>query len=67
MSRPRAPWWMYILAASFLGSFALGLYALYRGPETPLRLFNFDRGAMVVEEVLPDSAASRAALRAYDM
>ncbi len=66
MSSSRAPRWMYIIAASLLGSLATQVYAFFRGPETPLSLFNFRQGAMVVEEVLLNSAASRAGLQEGD-
>jgi hypothetical protein len=31
----RAPWWMYLLAASYLGTFAAVVYVEFRGPEDP--------------------------------
>jgi hypothetical protein len=30
MANPRAPWWVYIVAASFLGCFALLSYSVFR-------------------------------------
>ena len=66
MASPRAPWWMYIVAASFIGNFALSTYVFLRGPESPLSRYNYRSGAMVVEEVLPNSPASRAGLRVGD-
>lgn len=66
MPRARAPWWMYIIAASLLGNFALSIYLYFWGPEPPFRLFNFEREALVVEEVLPNSAGDRAGVQAGD-
>ncbi len=69
MSSSRAPWWMYIIAASFLGLFVLRIYVLspfYPGPG-PLGMFFDDRSSsVIVERVEPDSIAERAGLRAGD-
>lgn len=66
MPRPRAPWWMYVVAAPLVGNFALNIYVYFWGPEPPFNLSNFKREALVVEEVLPNSAADRAALHVGD-
>ncbi len=66
MSSPRAPWWMYIVAASLLGNFALNIYVYLWGPEQPFNQYNFAREALVVEEVLPNSAGDRAGIQAGD-
>jgi len=66
MPRARAPWWIYIIAASLLGNFALSIYLSFRGPERPFGLFNFEKEALVVEEVLPDSAGDRAGIQVGD-
>jgi len=66
VSFPRAPWWMYIIAASLLGNFALNIYAYLRGPEPPFSQYTFARDALVVEEVLSNSAADRAGIQASD-
>jgi len=66
MPRPRAPWWMYLIAASLLGHSALSVYLYFRGPEPPFSQINFEREALVVEEVLPSSAGDRAGLQAGD-
>ncbi len=66
MSFPRAPWWMYIIAASLLGNFAMNIYSYLRGPEPPFSQYTFARDALVVEDVLPNSALkseSRIALK----
>jgi tRNA A-37 threonylcarbamoyl transferase component Bud32 len=57
---------MYIIAASLLGNFALNIYVYFWGPEPPFSRFNFKREALVVEEVLPNSAADRASIQAGD-
>jgi tRNA A-37 threonylcarbamoyl transferase component Bud32 len=62
----RAPWWMYIVAASLLGNFALNIDAYLRGPEPPFSRYNFARGALVVEEVLPNSAGEQAGMQVGD-
>ncbi|HLO06924.1 MAG TPA: protein kinase [Terriglobales bacterium] len=62
----RAPWWMYIVAASLLGNFALNVYVYLWGPEPPFSQYNFARTALVVEEVLPNSAGDRAGLQVGD-
>ena len=66
MSFPRAPWWMYIFAASLLGNFVLNIFVYFAGPEPPFSLYTFAKEALVVEEVLPDSAAARAGIEAGD-
>ncbi len=66
MPRPRAPWWMYIIAASLLGNFGLSIYLYFWGPEPPFSRFNFQREALVVEEVLPNSAGNRAGIQLGD-
>src|SRR4029077_10837628 len=65
-SRRRAPWWMYIIAASFIGCYAMQFYVFFWGPETPFTSFTFGDDALIVREVAPDSAAARAALQAGD-
>ncbi len=63
----RAPWWMFVVAASFLGYVALVPYQAYWGPfgvtgfATELR-----GGGMVVLDVRPDSPAGRAGLQPGD-
>lgn len=66
MSSPRAPWWMYIIAVSLLGNFALNIYVYFWGPEGPVSAYNFQKEALVVEEVLPNSAGDRAGIQAGD-
>jgi tRNA A-37 threonylcarbamoyl transferase component Bud32 len=65
--RPRAPWWMYIVAASFLGFVALFAYQILWGPDVR-RGFEgkFRGGGMVVLSVHPDSPEEHAGLKAGD-
>ena len=69
MSGPRAPWWMFVVAASFLGFFGLDLYVtspLYHGPG-PLGLSFDNRSSwVVVARVEPGSIAERSGIRAGD-
>jgi hypothetical protein len=41
MSRSRAPWWMYIVAASLLGNFTPISYLYFWGPRLPFSRFHF--------------------------
>jgi eukaryotic-like serine/threonine-protein kinase len=66
MPRRRAPWWMYLIAASLLGNSALTVYLYFWGPEPPFEQLNFERQAMVVEEVSPNSAGDRAGIQVGD-
>lgn len=69
MSSSRAPWWMYIIAASFLGLFVLRIYVLspFYSVPGPLGFFPDDRSSsVIVERVGPGSIAERAGLRAGD-
>jgi eukaryotic-like serine/threonine-protein kinase len=65
-SRPRAPWWMYLIATSFIGCYVMQGYVYFRGPETPFTAFTFGDEALVVQGVAPDSAAARAGVQAGD-
>jgi tRNA A-37 threonylcarbamoyl transferase component Bud32 len=62
----RAPWWLYVIAASFLSYFALEMYVYVWGPVDPGMIRYYSNGAMVVREVLPDGPAARAGLRVDD-
>ncbi len=57
---------MYIVAASLLGNFALNVHLYLWGPESPFSRYNFAREALVVEEVLPNSAGDRAGIQVGD-
>jgi hypothetical protein len=43
MPHARAPWWIYIVAASLLGNFALSIYLDFWGPEPPFSRFKSRR------------------------
>ncbi len=71
MSLPssRAPWWMYVVAASFLGTFGLQIYtssSFYPGPG-PIGFFiDLNRSDVAVERVIPGGLGERAGLRPGD-
>jgi hypothetical protein len=44
MRLPRAPWWMYLLAAAFLTFFATTVYLDLRGPVPPGMGLRFENG-----------------------
>jgi hypothetical protein len=66
MQASRAPWWLYLIAASFLCSFTLEMYNCIWGLE-PL---GFDpdnsNGLVIVNKVTPEGAAAHAGLRTGD-
>jgi DNA-binding winged helix-turn-helix (wHTH) protein len=68
MLRRRAPWWVYVMGASFGLYFTLFTYVQFRGPEHMGTSDQLDRsrGEWVVTRVLADTPASRAGLRAGD-
>ena len=64
-SAPRAPWWMYVIAASLLGCLAMEVHVFFWGPETPFtRIQTPRRGGLPL--VSPGTAAARAGVRAGD-
>ena len=68
MATRRAPWWMFVIAASFLLYASLLPYGFFRGPVSfPVGLeMRFSAGCMVVCSVAPSSEAERAGLRIGD-
>ncbi len=66
MPRARAPWWMYVVAASFLGLSALQIYTAAWGPGPIGMNTDFGSGSMVVQNVVPNGARERAGLCAGD-
>ncbi len=66
MPRARAPWWMFFMAATFVGFFALLIYNQFWGPELPGFSTSYGQGIMVVREAAPDSPAGRAGLQSGD-
>lgn len=61
-----APWWMFALAASYLGYFCLLVYCDIRRPEPLFLLSSFEPTGAVLLRVPADSAAGQAGLRAGD-
>jgi hypothetical protein len=66
MSGRGAPWWMLVLAASYLAYFGLLFYCEVRRPEALGLLVAFRSTGMVLQDVLPGSAGARAGLRRGD-
>lgn len=67
MPRPHAPWWMYIIAASFVGFVALFAYQVPWEPDISQGFEGgFRGGGMVVLSILPDSPQGRAGLKEGD-
>jgi membrane-associated protease RseP (regulator of RpoE activity) len=66
MKRRHAPWWLYVLTASFCCYFALTLCLEFRGPEIVGILPDFSKGGMVLLRVSPGSPGARAGLQAGD-
>src|SRR5690242_16780943 len=66
MSR-RAPWWMYLLAASFLGTAAVAVYLEFGGPEYPgINFVPSTSGFAIADSVTPGSPAARAGVEPGD-
>src|SRR5437667_5759688 len=66
MSRQHVPWWLYAVAASFCGYFALIVYVDCWGPSRVGIEAEYRDGRMVLRDVLPNSAGARAGLRPDD-
>jgi serine/threonine-protein kinase len=66
--RQRAPWWMHVIAASYLVSAALTLYVEFRGPEdTGIKLAALlAPGPAVAAGVEPGSPAAQAGIEPND-
>ena len=64
----RAPWWMYLLAASYLGCAAVVFYVEFRGPEDLGIEFPslLTPGPAVAGAIDPDSPAARAGIEPGD-
>lgn len=60
------PWWVYVVAASYLAYFALLFYCALRGPGEPGITAEFEGGRMLVRGVLPNSPAERAGVQPGD-
>jgi predicted metalloprotease with PDZ domain len=68
MESRHAPWWMFVIAASFLIYASLLPYGFFRGPVSlPVGLdVRFSAGAMMVWSVAPNSQPERAGLQGGD-
>lgn len=66
MRASRAPWWLYIIAASFLGYFALQVYTYIWGTEEVGFRRDYSTGSVIVKQVSPGGAGERAGLHAGD-
>jgi PDZ domain len=66
LSRQRAPWWMFVLAASFIAYFGLLVYCDFWGPQPLGVLTEFSSGYKIVRTVFPNSPAERAGLQPGD-
>jgi phosphoserine phosphatase RsbU/P len=64
--RQRAPWWMFVVAASFIAYFALLVYCDFWGPQPMGVLTEFSSGYKIVRGVFPNSPAERAGLQPGD-
>src|SRR2546427_12127025 len=62
MLRQHVPWWLYVVAASFCGYFALIVYVDFWGPTRVGIEAEYRDGRMVLRDVLPNSAGARAGL-----
>ncbi len=65
-SRPRPPWWMYLVAASFLAFLSLFAYVVFWGPQSMGITMDYSEGAIRIATVRQDSPAMRAGLQAGD-
>lgn len=66
MPRPRAPWWLFAIAASFLAFFVFATYCRFWEPESEGFQFGVSSGPMVLLKVIPNSPADKAGLEAGD-
>src|SRR5438046_2140954 len=67
MPTRRAPWWMFVIAASLLLYASLLPYGFFRGPVFPVGLdMRSSAGDMVVWGVAPNSQAERVGLQVGD-
>src|SRR5215472_1470947 len=66
MRRPRASWWMYLLAASFLAYFALLFYSYCWGPEVLRFVHSPGRGPLLLKGFWSNSPGVRAGLQSGD-
>ncbi|HEV8130434.1 MAG TPA: PDZ domain-containing protein, partial [Acidobacteriota bacterium] len=66
MPQTRAPWWIFFIAATFIGFFALLIYDQFWGPESPGFGTSHGQGMVRALGIAPDSPAGRAGLQSGD-
>lgn len=66
MRPSRAPWWLYLIAASFLGYFTLQIYNDIWGPASVGFDADYSKGSMIISGVTSGEAAANAGLRTGD-
>jgi PDZ domain len=66
MPRPRVPWWLFVLALSFLAFFIFATYCRFWNPEPEGFHHQFRSGHMIVLDVIPNSPAETAGLKPGD-
>ena len=66
MPAPRAPWWLYLVAASFLGFFTLEIYTDIWGPVWIGFQSDYRNGSMLLRKVSPEGAGAHAGLQTGD-
>jgi len=67
MARPRAPWWMIVLAASYVTTLGLEYYCDYFGVEPPGIRGEFSGQGMLMRTVAANSPAEGQGLRPGDL
>jgi eukaryotic-like serine/threonine-protein kinase len=63
----KAPWWLFVLAASYLAYFGLLLHSDFLRLEPPGVLVAFRSGGMMLQQVMAGSAAAKAGLQSGDI
>lgn len=67
MPSPRAPWWMDVVAASFLGFFGFNIYADFVAPEASgITAYDFSRSSLHLKAIAQGSALERVGIRVGD-
>jgi predicted metalloprotease with PDZ domain len=66
MRASRGPWWLYAIAASFLGFFTLEIYADIWGPVWIGFQSDYSNDSMLLRKVSPEGAGARAGLQTAD-
>jgi hypothetical protein len=69
--RPRTPWWVYLLAASYLVAFSFQTYQMFMGyasdPSAGAAMSDAPAGGALVERVRPGTPMEQAGVRAGDV